>query len=150
MDEKILSFVVALIAIGISTIVSCQACANALAVGGTSSSMYSQKRNTIVSIYISATISATIFLYAFICNIKLIYDLKKDMNLKGSFYKLGASIVYASTAYSVGEGIGKIVKEGMPLVEKSKSFFYVFFMMLTLLEISLLFSMAITFMANIK
>lgn len=150
MEENVLAFIIALTAIGISITVSCQACANALSVGGTSSSMFSQKRNTIVSIYISATISATIFLYAFISNIKSVYDLSKDMSLKAAFYKLGASIIYSSTAYSVGEGIGKIVKEGMPLVEKNKSFFYIFFMMLTLLEISLLFSMAITFMTNIK
>ncbi|KCZ80858.1 hypothetical protein H312_01741 [Anncaliia algerae PRA339] len=150
MDEKILAFTVVLTAIALSTIVSVQACANALTVGGTSSSMYSQKRNTIVSIYISATIAATIFLYAFICNIKLIYDLKKDLNLKEAFNKLGACIIYCSTAYSVGEGIGKIVKSGMPLVEKSKQFFYVFFMLLTLLEISLLFSMAICFKSSAK
>ncbi|TBT98444.1 hypothetical protein CWI38_0089p0020 [Hamiltosporidium tvaerminnensis] len=119
---------------------SAYAASEGIALSGTSSILYCQRRSIITQSYVALIMASTVFMYAFILAIAIMSAMTKEYTIEIAFQHFGASLIYGLTGLFIGNSMGKISKTSFKVLNQMPSFFFSFVLLIATVEVVLVFS----------
>lgn len=112
---------------------------NAITTASTSSIMYTQKRSIITQAYIAVLMASTIFMYAFIIALGIIFKFNGDYQIQKAIDHSLACFLYGICSYFCGNAMSTACKHGFSRIAKTPKFFFSFILVMSSIEVMLIF-----------
>jgi F0F1-type ATP synthase membrane subunit c/vacuolar-type H+-ATPase subunit K len=117
-----------------------------IALAGTSSVLFAQKKSTITQAYIAVIITSTVFMYAVILSMTVMLRITSDYPLETAMKHFAGCLVYGLTGFFAGRSMGNASRTSFKILAKTPTFFFSFVLVLASIEVALIFSLIFSFL----
>ncbi|KAM0687593.1 hypothetical protein COBT_001166, partial [Conglomerata obtusa] len=125
------AFPIACLGICLLVFLAASGSSEAITSASTSSLMHCQKKTLITQAYIAVLMASTIFMYAFIIALAIVFKMSKSYDMKMAVTHAFACILYGVCAKFSGRSMAVACRHGSGKIAKQPAFFFSFVLVMS-------------------